>query len=469
MPYMQQETTQASEGQHTTTSNQKEHYATFENKFNGQAGQSLRPNHGEEKKEAKEEKEKDEEDEEKDEVSDETFDDIDKHMLSFRMASIERSVHCLENNIKKIMLEITQAIFEMRDDVSTLKSDIRESKLYSKVKILVIIEEKLCNICISLKGESFEKERRNPLSHGSNIGENSVHVDLNMEPLNMDSEWMNGETYMSPHHEQRESSKKHQTTLENMKPLRSVQKKMSFAQKKSKEVEDTINMCQRNKHSHEEKIISAFQGAEKEDPDLLPLGLTQDEVIAITYYKACIRKGEKIKSFVQIGDIILTGEYLKPLLASGNFGIDAWLSNEIIDAYTYLLRLRSSNQNFDNNKISYQSCFAYGLLQRNVQQGVTSSFHNIKKYANDVREIMSSDMVYLLLCLYSLQSFSNNSVDNSMTKSFFIIHVFIGVSEGNHWRLKPGGGGVNAAKFKAALKRPIVVRYIQSSQQFRRH
>ncbi|XP_020259601.1 uncharacterized protein LOC109836111 [Asparagus officinalis] len=106
MPYMQQETTQASEGQHTTTSNQKEHYATFENKFNGQAGQRLRPNHGEEKKEAKEEKERDEEDEEKDEVSDETFDDIDKHMLSFRMASIERSVHCLENNIKKLCLKL---------------------------------------------------------------------------------------------------------------------------------------------------------------------------------------------------------------------------------------------------------------------------------------------------------------------------------------------------------------------------
>ncbi|XP_020268045.1 uncharacterized protein LOC109843517 [Asparagus officinalis] len=101
MPYMQQETTDASEGHHATTSNQKEHYATFENKSNGQAGQNLRPNHGEEKEEAKEEKEKDEEDEENDEVSVETFDYMDKHMLSFRMASVERSVHCLENIIKK--------------------------------------------------------------------------------------------------------------------------------------------------------------------------------------------------------------------------------------------------------------------------------------------------------------------------------------------------------------------------------
>ncbi|XP_020262297.1 uncharacterized protein LOC109838252 [Asparagus officinalis] len=187
MPYIQQETTQTSEGQHATTSNKKEHYATFENKSNDQAGQNLRPNHEEEEKEAKEEKEKDDEDEENDEVSDETFDDMDKHMLSFRMASVERSVHCLENNIKKIMLEITQAIFEVRDDVSTLKSDIRESKLYSK-NHMQRIEEKLCNICISLKGESFEKERRNPPSHDSNVGANSVHVDLNMEPPNMDSE-----------------------------------------------------------------------------------------------------------------------------------------------------------------------------------------------------------------------------------------------------------------------------------------
>lgn len=77
---------------------------------------------------------------------------------------------------------------------------------------------------------------------------------------------------------------------------------------------------------------SMRQNVTRSSYPLLPLGLSTEEIAAITYCKMNQDTVQKDVQFVHIGDIKLTCEELKPLLEGEDselYGKDAWLSDQV--------------------------------------------------------------------------------------------------------------------------------------------